>query len=197
MNRSRSWQGRWPCQPSDGLGVHRRHGTRVSRVVANGSRSDGACDGRARAGGLIRRNRDAVLRSGRVARQGAEASSVQPRRLPGRDLSPLLLGHRYHQDTRRRHRRYRHMLRAQPRRQSETRMRIAKTRTRRRSVVAVAALLGLDAATTPENQVPDPVLTCEYWGCGNEVPLHCVSWKQHGITWTCWEAYKEGGPAPF
>lgn len=68
---------------------------------------------------------------------------------------------------------------------------------RARWVLVALALLCLVAATAIWSEDDDSVLTCNYWGCGNEVPLHCISWEQDGITWTCWEAYKAGGPEPF
>ncbi len=65
--------------------------------------------------------------------------------------------------------------------------------------LVLIAIIGAAAVVAggPELAPQEPVLPCSFFGCGNEVPLHCVSWEQDGIMWTCWEGWQEGGPDPF
>ena len=61
----------------------------------------------------------------------------------------------------------------------------------------VILFLLIAAAAFASDAKSEGILTCVEIGCGNEVPLHCFSWEEEDIVWTCWEGYREGGPAPF
>ncbi|MCY3548025.1 MAG: hypothetical protein OXH51_03525 [Gemmatimonadetes bacterium] len=61
----------------------------------------------------------------------------------------------------------------------------------------VILFLLIAAAAFASDAKSEGILTCVEIGCGNEVPLHCFSWEEDDIVWTCWEGYREGGPAPF